>query len=268
MAFDPALFAHESDRKALAALQKLPGFSRLTKAFMEKCGEQQQKILNMSTRIRLGKDQMPQYYNMLPPICAKLGIDVPELYIELNVTPNAYTYGDTNPFIVFTSGLVETIPEELIPTVLAHECGHIACEHALYQTMGRVVISGASALLDGLLGVGGLVSVPLQLAFYRWMRCSEFSADRAAVLCDGTPRKMQEVCMRLAGWDKDIEDANLHAFMQQAEDYQDMIDDSKWNKALEFMVLSGSTHPLMAVRATQCGVWAQSEEYKNLISGI
>ena len=39
------------------------------------------------------------------------------------------TYGDTKPFIVITSGLFETLPDELIPTILAHECGHIACHH-------------------------------------------------------------------------------------------------------------------------------------------
>lgn len=90
----------------------------------------------MSTNLRLDEKQIAKYYNMLPPICTKLGIDVPELFVELDVHPNTYTYGDTKPFIVITSGLFETLPDELIPTVLAHECGHIACHHTLYTTMG------------------------------------------------------------------------------------------------------------------------------------
>lgn len=77
---------------------------------------------------------MPEIYNMLSPICEKLGIDIPEIYLELDVVPNAYTYGDTKPFIVITSGLLETMPMELLPTVIAHECGHIACHHTLYTT--------------------------------------------------------------------------------------------------------------------------------------
>ena len=61
---------------------------------------------------------------MLTDICDKLGIAVPEFYIESNPYPDSYTIGDKNPMIILTTGLIETLPTELIPTVLAHECGH------------------------------------------------------------------------------------------------------------------------------------------------
>lgn len=267
-AYNPEQYTHESDRAALKALQAIPGFSALLKGFMNVWNERQQRILNMSSRIRLGEDQMRKYYDMLPPICEKLGIPVPELYLEMNVVPNAYTSGDTNPFIVITSGLLKTLPDELIPTILAHECGHIACHHVLYLTMGRMVLQGAGSVMSSFLKLGGLLTVPMQIAFYYWMRCSEFSADRAAVLCDGTARKMQEVCMRMAGWDKSISaDVNMDAFLRQAAGYRDMINESKWNKTLEFMILSQASHPLMAVRATECGAWAGSEEFVRVLRG-
>ena len=269
MSFDPAGYTHESDRKALKALKAIPGFSLLMKGFMSLWNEPQQKILNMSTRIRLGEKQMKKYYDMLPPICEKLGIAVPDLYVEMNVDPNAYTYGDNEPFIVLTSGLFETFPDELIPTILAHECGHIACRHSLYSTMGRIVLGGAAGALSYHLKFGGLLTVPLQTAFYYWMRCSEFSADRAAVLCDGTPRKMQEVCMRFAGWGKEIiTDTDIEAFLRQAVNYRDMIDGSAWNRTLEFMVLRDQNHPLTAVRATQCAEWAKSDRFRRILDGI
>ena len=269
MSFDPERYTHHSDKAALKALQAIPGFSLLIKGFMNIWNERQGQILNMSTRIKLGENQMKKYYDMLPPICEKLGIPVPDLYLEMNVNPNAYTYGDTAPFIVLTSGLLDTIPDELVPTVLAHECGHIACKHSLYLTMGRTVLGGASNILGSALKLGGLLTVPLQVAFYYWMRCSEFSADRAAVLCDGTARKSQEVCMRLAGWNKGIvADGNIDAFLQQAEDYREMITGSAWNKTLEFMVLSQATHPLMAVRAAECGAWEKSEQFRRIINNL
>lgn len=269
MSYDPERYIHDSDRAALKALQAIPGFSLLVKGFMSVWNEPQERILNMSTRIRLGENQMRQYYDMLPPICEKLGIAVPDLYLELDVNPGAYTYGDTKPFIVLTSGLLKAVPEELIPTVLAHECGHIACRHALYATMGRTVLNGASSAVSHFLKLGGLLTVPLQVAFYYWMRCSEFSADRAAVLCDGSPGKMQEVCMRLAGWDREITaDANMEEFLKQAGDYREMINGSTWNRTLEFLVLSGATHPLMAVRATECGEWAGSDRFRRILQGL
>lgn len=257
-----SLFMHESDKAALKALKTIPGFTPALKAFMSIWNERQFRIQNMSSKLRLNEKQMSKYYNMLPPICEKLGIDVPELYLELDVNPNAYTSGDTNPFIVMTSGLLETLPDELIPTVLAHECGHIACHHVLYSTMGRMILNGMIMATE----LSSLVTTPLKMAFAYWMRCSEFSADRVAALCDGNPDKMVEVCMRLSGYDKDIlADASAEEFMSQALEYKEMLADSKWDKTLEFLCYSMTDHPLMAVRAYDCNEWGHSELFRETL---
>lgn len=227
--------------------------------------ERQFRIQNMSSKIRLSSEQMPEYYNMLPPICEKLKIDIPDLYLELDVNPNAYTYGDTHPFITITSGLLETIPDELVPTVIAHECGHIACHHTLYTTMGSTILSGAS-YLGGFLGLGKVISFPLQVAFYYWMRCSKFSADRAAAVYNGRSDEMTDVCMRLAGWDKDIiANVNKDLFMKQALEYKEMIESSKWDKTLEFLALLNATHPFTAVRAYEIDQWVKTDKFKEAL---
>lgn len=262
MAVNSSLYLHESDKAALQALKSIPGFTQLLKAYMGVWNERHWHIINMSSNLKLSEKQMSKYYNMLPPICEKLGIDVPELYLELDVEPNSYTYGDTKPFIVITSGLLETLPDELIPTVLAHECGHIACHHVLYRTMGNMILKG----LYKTNALASLVTVPIQVAFAYWMRCSELSADRVAAICDGSPDKMIEVCMRFAGYDKDIlADANPDAFMEQALAYKEMIAESKWDKTLEFLYLTQVDHPLNAVRAYECKQWGESEQYKHIL---
>lgn len=266
MALDYKLYLHDSDKAAMAALKAIPGFSQVMKAFMKIWSEQQLRLINMSTNLRLNEKQMAKYYNMLPPICAKLGIDVPELFVELDVHPNAYTYGDTKLFIVITSGLFETLPDELIPTVLAHECGHIACHHTLYTTMGRAILNGASAFVSGL---GNIALYPIQLAFAYWMRCSEFSADRAAIICDGSAEKSTEVMMRFAGYDKDImADANVEAFMEQALEYKNLVDNNAWNKTLEFILFQNYDHPLNAIRAYEGREWEKTERYKNILEYV
>lgn len=264
MAIDSKFYIHESDRAALNALKSIPGFTAFLKAFMSVWNEKQFRILNMSSNLRLGENQMAKYYNMLPPICEKLGIPVPELYLELDVVPNAYTYGDTAPFIVLTSGLLETMPDELIPTVIAHECGHIACHHTLYHTMGRMILNGSANLP----GLSSLISLPLQVAFFYWMRCSELSADRAATICDGHAENVIEMCMRFSGFDKDIQaDVDKDLFLQQAVEYRELVNDSTWNKTLEFLVLGTRTHPANAVRAYEAREWAASDQYNALVSG-
>lgn len=258
MAMNTSVFMHESDKTALQALKSIPGFTQLLKGFMSIWNERQFQLANMSSRLHISEKQMSKYYNMLPPICEKLGIEIPDLYLELNVVPNSYTSGDTHPFIVITSGLLETLPDELIPTVLAHECGHIACHHVLYSTMGRMILNGVFSLS----GFSSLVTTPLQIAFAYWMRCSEFSADRAAVLYDGAPDKMVEVCMRLAGYDKDIvADASVDAFIEQAHEYKELVKNSKWDKTLEFLMFSQYDHPLTALRAYECREWSCTDQF-------
>lgn len=261
----PDFYVHNSDKVALRALKAIPGFTQLFKAFMKVWSEKQFHIQNMSSNLRISDKQLSKYYDMLPPICDKLGIEVPELYLELDVVPNAYTAGDTNPFIVITSGLLETLPEDLIPTVLAHECGHIACHHCLYMTMGRFILSEAINYL----GLSDLAILPIQVAFSYWMRCSELSADRAASICDGSADKVVKMCMCFAGFDKDIgEKGNVDEFMKQALEYKEMVDNSKWDKTLEFMLLAQKDHPLNAVRAYECSEWAKTEHFRRIVNFV
>ena len=261
MSLNYNIFLHETDKNALNALKSIPGFTPLLKSYMKAWNEKFFYLQNMSTLVHITDQQLPKYAEMLKPICEKLDIEVPDLFLQLNPYPNSYTSGDTKPFIVMTSGLLEQLPERLIPTVLAHECGHIACHHVLYRTMGQMILNGALFTLLGQ-GVSALLTQPIRAAFYYWMRCSEFSADRAAILCDGSPDKMMEVCARLAGFSKGIgEDINVDAFMRQAEEYRKLINENTVNKTMEFMAFGYSTHPLNAIRAYEASDWAASEQF-------
>lgn len=262
---NPRDFIHETDKKALDALKSIPGFDQLTKAFMKIFSERTMKILNMSSKVRLSPEQCPRIYNLLVPICGKFAIPVPELYLEMDRSPNAYTSGDTTIYITVTSGLLELLTDEEIQAVLAHECGHIICHHVLYHTMGRFVLNGAATLL----GLGQLVTTALSVAFSYWMRCSEFSADRAAAVFCGGPDRVVDVMLRLAGGTTDIADEiNAQLFMEQAKDYEEYVDDSNWNRILEALVLMEATHPFLSVRAASISQWCKETKYGALISGV
>lgn len=260
MSINKNVFIHPLDKAALAALKAIPGFSQVMKLFMKYWSEENMHMKNMATKIRISEEQMPKYYHMLFPICDKLGIDIPELYLELKPYANACTTGDTKPAITITSGLLETIPDDLLPTVLAHECGHIACHHVLYTTIGLEIIDGVLRQLP--LDIVKTIIEPVNAAISYWMRCSEFSADRAAILCDGTPDKMFEVCMRLAGYDKDImEGGNLEAFFNQAKEYKELSNKNVLNKARELYQFYLYDHPVNSIRALEAKEWANSEDF-------
>ena len=131
-------FIHPNDAKALKALKAIPGFPLLTKKFMDIFVERGVKISNLASKLKLSEKQFPEIYNMLPPICEKLEIPVPELYVEQDPYINAYTTGETVPCIVLTSGLINNCSLDVINAVMAHECGHIVCKHVMYKMMALI----------------------------------------------------------------------------------------------------------------------------------
>ena len=265
MAYNSELYIHDLDRKAFAALNTFPKFVKLKEAYISNYDEKAAKISFMSSAIRLSENQMPEIYNLLPPICEKLGIVVPEMYYVKSKEINAATGGSEHPYVYVTSQLVKKVPNELISSVLAHECGHIACKHYLYHSMAIQLIEGIDrSPLTAIPGIGRLLTPTLVRALLFWDRCSELSADRAAVLCDGNPESMIDALLKINGYSDDI---NRDEFIKQALDLKAFVNDSDANKFIEAMLTQGDTHPRLATRAYECYEWAHTSQYQGIIDG-
>ena len=171
---------HPHDKAALKTLKAIPGFSMIVKKFLSVGYEKMQYGMNMASNIRLSPQQLPEIYNHLPPICEKLGIDEPEFYLQMDPSPNAFTFGDTKVFITVTSGLIEYMEKDEIDAILAHECGHILCHHVLYHTMAQMI----TALSEGVLGV---MIKPIEYSLLYWDRMREFELY-------GTVKAIVSVC--------------------------------------------------------------------------
>ena len=257
-------YIHDMDRKALSVLNTFPKFIKLVEAYLANYDEKAERIRFLSSTIRMSDNQMPEIYNLLPPICEKLGIAVPELYYIRRKELNAATFGTTNPCIYVTSGLVKHLSPDLISSVLAHECGHIACKHYLYHSIVATVID---KLNDSPLGyvnaVRCFITPGLINAFLFWDRCSELSADRAAVLCDGTPEKIVDALIRIHGYSN----INREEFIKQAIDLHDFVSETKGNKAIEQLIVCNDTHPRLATRVYECCEWAKTDCFRSILNG-
>ncbi len=87
-----------------------------------------------------------------------------------------------------------------------------------------------------------------------------------AVICCGSATPVIETMMRLAGGTTHIDsEINKDLFIEQATDYKQIVDESKVNKVLEFLLTKDSEHPLLAVRASEAQQFAASEEFRSLI---
>ena len=265
MVYSAELYVHDLDKQAADALNQFPKFVKLLESYSANYDEKAAKIDLLSTAIRLGEKQMPEVYGLLPPICEQLGIDAPELYYVKGKHPNAATFGSTNPCIYVTSGLVNTLPLNLLPSVLAHECGHIACKHSLYHSIAAQLAGGIDrSPLVRIPAIGKYLTPTLVRALLFWDRCSELSADRAAALCDGTADKTIDVLLRLNGYGKNVD---RKEFLKQALDLKSFVNDSRSNKLMELMLVQDETHPRLATRAYECYEWSQSAQYAGIIDG-
>lgn len=256
-------FIHPEDESALNAMKNVPGFDTLVKKFMQVGYESMLHGVNMASKIRLSETQLPEIYHKVTKICGKLEISCPEVYLEMSPYPNAYTYGDTDIFMVLTSGLFDYLDSDEIDSVIAHECGHIVCHHVLYHTIAEFLRTGVSGLI-------GDLAEPLKLAVYYWSRKSELSADRAAALTCGV-ETVVKTQLRLAGGPKVLTDnVNIEEWANQAEQYEEIRGGSLWNRFLQMGATMMLDHPFAAVRVREALNWAQTDEFKtvsDLIAG-
>lgn len=264
MAFSPILYQHDLDRQAFNALNAFPKFVKLQEAYMENVDEVAAKIDLLSTAIRINDKQFPEIYRLLPPICEQLGISEPDLYYVKSKQINAWTGGNTSAYICVTSRLVNEMPIELISNILAHECGHIACKHSLYHSMAGLLVNGINdSPLARIPAVRRYLSPTLVRALLFWDRCSELSADRAAVLCDGNADRTVDVLLKVHGY-KNI---NREEFLKQSLDLKAFVNDSKSNKLMEMMLTQDETHPRLAIRVCECYEWSKSKCFQGILDG-
>lgn len=256
-------FIHPEDESALNAMKNVPGFDTLVKKFMQIGYEAMLHGVNMASKIRLSETQLPEIYHKVTKICDKLEISCPEVYLEMSPYPNAYTYGDTDIFMVLTSGLFDYLDSDEIDSVIAHECGHIVCHHVLYHTIAEFLRTGVSGLI-------GDLAEPLKLAVYYWSRKSELSADRAAALTCGV-ETVVKTQLRLAGGPKVLTDnVNIEEWANQAEQYEEIRGGSLWDRFLQMGATMMLDHPFAAVRVREALNWAKTDEFKtvsDLIAG-
>jgi Zn-dependent protease with chaperone function len=264
MRISPEEFIHPQDQAALESLHAIPLFTACLKVFMKIVSEEFLHGMNMAQKIRLGPDQLPEIYGLLPPVCERLGIDPPELYLEMDPVPNAYTFGDSRVFITLTSGLVDALERSELEAVIAHECGHILCRHVLYHTMAAWLARFGAAVLGPL----AAASTPVQLALLYWDRRSELSADRAAALAAGSPDPVIATMIRLAGGPKRITGSvNVDRYVEQAETYDKLLE-SRWDRLLQGVAVMEQNHPFLAVRTKEIRDWCAAGQFSQLVEGL
>ncbi len=250
---------HPEDAQSLKVLMNIPALPKVMEKVFEYGYDEISWTENITTNLRLSESQMPEIYNHLPPICARLGIPVPELYLEMTQVVNAWTSGYKKPYIVLTLGLIRKVKGDELDAVLAHECGHILCQHVLYQTLANAVFTLGDSVADTLVGfVGNAVMKPLKQALVSWSRASELSADRVACIISPSSA-LSYALARIDMIPKYIVDSmDLEVWAKQGEDFENMKKGSTWNKVVHWMSNSDTYHPFSPVRVYEAMKWEKT----------
>lgn len=256
-------FRHPLDLEATNALKQLPGLDLIVRQLLGTLGEQFFYLENIASSVLVSDRQLPQLHQALLEACQILDLEAPQLYVRQSPVPNAYTFAmrGKQPFMVLHTSLIEMLTPAEIQAVMAHELGHLKCEHGVYLTLANLIVLAAGQLPN----LGGIIAQALQNQMLQWLRCAEFSCDRAALLATQDPRVVSSVLMKLAGGSPSLAgQLNLDAFLDQARAY-DKIGETELEKTLKEAHSSQLTHPLPVLRAREIQRWVSSKEYESVL---
>ena len=263
---DPREYEHPFDARALEALRGTPGLEPAARYLIKHAVERSVTIQYTGSNLRVTAETYPTVHAILDKVCETIHLtNRPDLYIQWGYEINAFTIGVEHPIIVLMSGSVDLLEEAELAWLVGHEVGHIKSRHTLYHLMARILPYLGDILGKATLGIGELLSAPLQLALLRWSRMSEFTADRAGLLACQDFGVTTRLMMKMAGMPiAHYHQANHEDFLRQAREFESL-DYDTLNKAVKFLSIMTSTHPWTVLRAAELQKWIASGEYDKVL---
>ena len=254
---DSSQYEHPFDKKALEALESTPGLDLVGKFIAKNMIERVYTVQYTGSHLRVTKESYPKIYEYLEYACQVLDVKkVPELYTEWGFRIDACTIGAENPIIVLNSGLIDLCDDDEIMFIIGHELGHVKSNHMLYHMMAQVI-----NLIISMIPFGTIAAAPVQLALYHWDRMSEYTADRAGLLCCQNKDAAIRAFMKMAGVPiKQFNNMDCNTFIQQAHDFK-KLDYDGLNKIVKIVSIADESHAWTVMRAAQLLNWIESGEY-------
>jgi len=271
-------FRHPLDKRQTRALERIPGLGALVRRAVS-VAELAIYQDNVSSSVLVSEKQYCWLHALLINACDVLNIPEaqrPEVYVRQNPVPNAYTLAvqGKRPFVVVHTALLDLCCEKETQAVLAHELGHLKCEHGTWLSAANILLLGVSALPLPARVLGPLLE-RVQEDLGTWQRAAELSCDRAALLVAQEPWTPLSVLVKLCGGGAAREGKpavlpkeRLEAFLTQAKRYDDAQAEASPLEAMLAAALRGGrpqTHPIPVLRARELRRWADSEQFTKLL---
>lgn len=184
-------------------------------------------------------DIYARIYPMLEPLCRRMQIPIPKLWVIPDHSPNAFATGrnPTHSSVAFTVGLLELMNDREVEGVLAHELAHIKNRDILTSSIAATIAAAITFLarMAMFIPIGGrsddeehgspfgavlmmiLAPIAAMLIQMAISRTREFAADSTAAKYTGSPEGLMSGLNKLEGFSKripmDASPATAHMFI-------------------------------------------------------
>jgi Zn-dependent protease with chaperone function len=237
--------------------------SAVLKAVAGMWNERAERLFTLASAIRVGEKQYPKLNQLRVDAAETLDLDtVPDLFVARHPIANGYAIGIDKPFIVLTTGIVDSLDHESLRVVVGHETGHILSGHNVLRTLLMRLLRLQATVQWMPIGAIGLRAVIA--ALMEWFRKAELTGDRAGLLCSQDPAAALRQHVYMAGGTS-MSDIDIPEFMAQAREYEE-VDDIR-DSVIKLLAVEQRTHPFAVVRASQLQKWAASDEYRGILTG-
>lgn len=255
-------YEHPFDKATLEKMKSIPFLTTASKWITSNFVERVYNIQYTGSNLKVTKQNYPKIYDYLEYACCILDLKrIPELYLNWDYSINACTIGAENPIIILNSGLIDLCDDDEILFVVGHEVGHIKSNHMLYHMMAQLLDWGIDAIPGG-----SFVASGLQFWIYYWNRMSEFTADRAGLLCCQNKEAMIRSFIKMAGLPlTQFDNFKTETFIQQARDFK-MLDYESLNKAIKLVSIADESHPWTVMRSSELLKWIDEGHYDWFVS--
>lgn len=258
----PTRYQHPLDRSLLSTIRATPGIDALVRESSAAYNEIVSRIELLGNGVLVTDRSFPKLKAAMAKIVAMLGIEEPDVYVVGRGEPIAYTTGIKQPLIVVSTELLRRVSEDEAAAILAHECGHIACDHLLWHNVLTTIMSGAGVLSPLVAAASSLVVPQL----FKWYRASEYSADRASAVALGNAAPIQGGLLKLITGQTGFEsDLDIEEICRQADRLDSYLDEGLWKKLLGYSQRMFLTHPWTVVRIRELHKWDASGELQTAL---
>ena len=180
----------------------------------------------------VSEEEYPRLHAQLGRLAQQADLPKPTVAVADNRTPNAFATGrsPSNAAVCVTTGLLDTLDDEELEGVLAHELAHVKNRDVAVMTIASFLSTIAFLIVrwGWLFGGRGRNQAPLFVAIavslLVWAisflliralsRYREFAADRGAATITGDPSALATALMKISGRMDEVPDEDLR---EQAE---------------------------------------------------